>query len=334
MHDVTAAMHVSGAVEEVQTADSLSVSQMNALLAAAPHLRELHTSMDCNMEEVIGLLESRPPFASVRLQSLGLDADNNNTMLPPAAALALMDARLQPGLLRVQVTNADLRARDALNAVVDAMIARRLTYLALLDCKLSPTGAPALLRVIRDGALRKLYLSGASAEIFIDAACAAELNDALRANGTLMTLVLARLPPLPAPVPAALRGALVGHRSLCMLALSWSRLEDPAAAGTALATLLVANAPALTELRVAGCRLHEAGLGALLDALPQNNHLYLLDIRDNDVPAGFMRARLLPAVCGNTSLRTLLVYDEDELANINADDLNAAQEAERIVAAR
>ena len=98
----------------------------------------------------------------------------------------------------------------------------------------------------------------------------------------------------------------------------------------------MANGTTLTDLEAAYksqkklSAERQAGLGAVLDALPRNSHLRELEISHNRVPAGFMRARLLPAVRANASLRTLLVSTHLE----QADDAAAAQEALRIVAAR
>ena len=83
---------------------------------------------------------------------------------------------------------------------------------------------------------------------------------------------------------------------------------------------------------MSNCHLREAGLGALLDALPRNTHLRELEIRGNDPPAGFMRARLLPAVRANTGLRRLLTTQP--FLDPADDNLLAMQEAQRIVAAR
>ena len=167
---------------------------------------------------------------------------------------------------------------------------------------------------------------------FRDEADAAVVGNSLRENSTLSSLVLHHQPQLAPPVAATLLGALVGHRSLEALTLSMIRLEDPAAAGAALAALLAADAPALKKLTVRECGLGEDGLGAVLDALPRNSHLRELNILDNGVvPAGFMRARLLPAVRANVSLRVLLAGDE---AHIDDSNGIALEEAQRIIAAR
>ena len=109
--------------------------------------------------------------------------------------------------------------------------------------------------------------------------------------------------------------------------MSFTRLDD-AAASAYLGALIAADAPVLTNVALNDCRLGEAGLGALCDALPHNHHIKVLLIRDNPVPAGFMRARLLPAVRNNTSLRRLVVD------TAHGDDAEAVQEALRIIEAR
>ena len=225
----------------------------------------------------------------------------------------------------------DLRGPEgALDAVVDAVVTRRQLHLfAVYHCALSPAAAPTLARALRDGALRSLVL-GPGSEALLDAAGASVLAAAIRSSRKFRSLWLHHLP-LAAPALRALLGPLEGHHSLWRLRLRGLRLDDPAAAGAALAALLAADAPALNMLDVSDCDLGEAGLGALLDALPRNSHLYSLNIRSNDVPAGFMRARLLPAVRANASLRKLLV---DNPVEIGVDDHAARQEVQRILAAR
>ena len=214
-----------------------------------------------------------------------------------------------------------------MDALADAVCAReRLCSLEFLFCTFPPADAPALARAVRDGALAALIIDY-KLEV-MDAAGAAVLGDALRASTTLTLLSLPNLPRLAGPAAAALLGALVGHHSLQSIRLTGVPFEDPAAAGALLAALLAADAPALTELQLRYCHLGEAGLGAVCDALRSNTHLRVLDIRNNRLDAAFMRDRLLPAVRANTSLRTLLLVDED------GEEDDAMLEARRIVAAR
>ncbi len=81
--------------------------------------------------------------------------------------------------------------------------------------------------------------------------------------------------------------------------------EAAAAAGAALGALLAADAPALTELDVSECRLGDAALGPLCDALPRNTHLRSLNLYGNDISEAFAAEQLLPAVRANASLRML-----------------------------
>ena len=332
-----AALRASPAVVELRLVDRLSlrversVDDLRALLAAAPQLRELHADVECEVAEVVGLLEGHPPFAPLRVRELFIAGQEDGDVaplltLPPALLRALVDARLQPSLSLLMLHQVDMRAPGVMDALADAVVARRHLFYLSLSAWLSPAAVPALARAVRDGALTGLMLGRATLR-FLDAAGAAALGDALRANGLLTTLALFGLPQLESPVVAALLGALAGHRSLRVLTLSHMQLEELAAA---LAALLGADAPALTTLNLSGCELGEEGLGALLDALARNSHLCVLDIRNSDVPAGFMSARLIPAVCANASLQKLLV-DND---NADADDMLAKAEAQRIVDAR
>jgi hypothetical protein len=67
-----------------------------------------------------------------------------------------------------------------------------------------------------------------------------------------------------------------------------------AGACAALAALVAADTPALHTLRE--CRLGDAGLGPLVDALAHNTHLRVLQYGRNELSEAFMRDRLLPAV--------------------------------------
>ena len=258
--------------------------------------------MDCPLAEAVGLLEGHPPFAPLRLRTLALLTEADTVALqpalPPALSRTLAEGCVQPSLASLILHQMDMRAPGALDSLVDAVVARpQVTSLGLAGA-LSPAAVPSL-----------------------------ALGDAVRASGVFNSLTLLALPPLEAAAVAALLGALAGHPSLRALSLNRTPLEEPAAALTA---LLVADAPALKKLELRECGLGEEGLGALLDALPRNSHLRELDIRDNDVPAGFMRARLIPAVRGNASLRKLLVGND----NADAEEKLAMAEAQRILAAR
>ena len=274
---------------------------VTTLLAAAPQLRELHAGVTCSPEEAVELLENRPPFAPLRLHFLSTNSEGRP--LSPALARALADARLQPGLARLQLSGVNLRSPGALDALVDdVVIRRRLSYLCLGHSDLSHMPGHALARMLRNGALTDLVMYGTTTNIPY-AADAVIVGDALRANSTLTSLNLQRSY---APVVTALLDSLAGHCSLRSLSLDWSYFDSQAAAA-ALAALLVADAPALTELCVFDCHWGEGGLAELCDALPRNSHLRTLNMNGDPVSASFIRDLLLPAVRANTGLRTLHV---------------------------
>ena len=289
------------------------------MLAAFPHLT-LQASVTCTPADACGLLEGRTRFARLQLQELNLEgslvAGSALVAMPPALATALADARLQPGLERLTLSRLNLTAWDA-------AVCSTLRHLSFSHRLLSPAAALGLSRTLHDGALTSLRFDGGRG-IHFDAAGAAEIGAALRANRTLMLLVLDRMI-LAAPDAAVLVASLVGHRSIRKLFLGGMHLDS---AGAALAALVAADAPALTELDVSSCGLGEADLGALCDALPRNRHLRTLNI-SNRVPAGFIRARLLPGVRDNTGLRNLRFH-----AVAESDEEAALLEIQDIVRAR
>jgi hypothetical protein len=219
------------------------------------------------------------------------------------AALAA-DLAAHASLQRVTLFRAPLTTLAALDAVVDAALARQFVSLQFWSCRLSPASAPALARLLSSGTLTELIIS--PNEALLDGPSAALLCDALRANSTLTSLTLQADVWRNADAAAALLGALTGHSSLRTLDLFNNDAEAGAAAvGAALGTLVAANAPALTELDVSCSSLTDAGLGPLLEALPRNTHLRTLGVSDNHMSAAFTRDVLLPAVRANTSLTTL-----------------------------
>jgi hypothetical protein len=124
---------------------------------------------------------------------------------------------------------------------------------------------------------------------------------------------------------AELLGALTGHASLCVLGLRENVVEgaDQAAVGAALGRLVAANARALTELDVSECDLGDDGLRALFEALPANTYLRKLNCSENEMSDAFGRDVLLPAVRGNTSLRQLNYYGDEDVAAAIAHELGS-----------
>jgi hypothetical protein len=129
--------------------------------------------------------------------------------------------------------------------------------------------------------------------------------------------------------------ALTAHRSLRTLNFGGNAIQpddqQAPALGAALGALIAADAPALHELRLWQIAVDEAGLlallGPLVDALPLNTHLRMLNLDLNRFTVDFARDRLLPAVRANTSLQHLSVQQ-------NAPVNGFLHEAAALVAAR
>jgi hypothetical protein len=290
---------------------ALDIADLEQLLQAAPQLRVLQTGVRCEgAEEARRLLRNEAPFGSLRVHTLvtsGLgDADAVRSFTEDAAA--------HMWLTGMHLYRAPLNLPAALDAVVDAALQLRLTYLDFHECRLTPASAPALVRRLEGSFLRTLVVEGEPSHL-LDEPAALLLGNALRANTTLTSVTFNCIGLFDEPASAAaLLGALTGHASLRILDVSYNRVFNPAApavaaagaAGAALAALVAANAPALHELHMQYCRLGDAGLGPLADALPHNTHLRRLDCSVNRLSDAFKRNRLLPAVRANPRLQATL----------------------------
>lgn len=168
----------------------------------------------------------------------------------------------------------------------------------------SPPLTPAICAVVRAGRLRALRLVGV--RLFGGDGAASGL---------------------------ALLAAVTGHPTRTCVELSFNPVDEAhrAAVGAALGALAGANAPALALLDVSSCYLCDECLRPLVDALPGNARLRVLDVRFNSATKA-VAASLVAAVRAYTSLTTLAANNgvgrqppplPDELA-----------EAEALVAAR
>ena len=222
-----------------------------------------------------------------------------------------------------------------LHSFVDGVVARRLLRrLVLEQCPLAPDFMTEMARAVRDGALTELkVIYDPPLQVVLDSAAA--LTDALRSSRTITTLMLGSADFWTAPAAgAAMLDAVARHPTLNTLELELNLApEHQAAAGAAIAALVAADAPALTTLDLYACRLGDAGLAPILEALLRNTHLHMLSVRGNGMTADFARQRLLPAVVANTSLRTLQAHNyEAEEGQVTLEKL--LRRAERIVTAR
>jgi hypothetical protein len=293
----------------------LELNEVEALLRAAPQMRVFRAGgVYCeDVDAARRVLRNEAPFGPLRVQVLSafVEGTDEAAVVSLAAAVAA-----HASLTAFLLSHAPLDTHAALDAVVDAALARRLEVVMLFSCRLSPASAPALERLLSSDALTTLHVYHV-APLLLDAPAARVLGAALRANSTLTSLTLQQIGVFDdAAVAAELLGALTGHASLRVLSLRNNRAvhdAHQAAVGAALGALVAANAPSLTELDVSWCELGDDGLRPLFEALPRNSHLRTLGCnranRDS-ITGAFAADVLLPAVRANASLRELITTDD------------------------
>jgi hypothetical protein len=291
----------------------LESAEVEALLRAAPRLRIFYADVWCDaVAEASRLLLNEPPFAPLRMRALTVN--EYEAAAPDEAAVLAFAAAVagHPWLAELTLVRVPLNTAAALDALVDAALARRLRTVELFNGRLSPASALACVRLL-GGGLARLALVNMPA--LLDVPAALLLSDALRASTTLTSVQLGNVRMWRHPAAAVLLlGALTSHPTLRKLKISRNATGTPALqaiAGAVLATLVAANAPALHTLDVSHCNLGDTGMGLLIDVLPQNNHLHTLACACNNMTEEFMRNRLRPAVQANLSLRKLTLIDED-----------------------
>jgi hypothetical protein len=304
----------------------LPVLILEALLHAAPQLEVLEADAACaDVDETHLLLCNKPPFGPLRVRRFTLWANHDAALLALAA-----DVAAHVWLTGLCLLDANLDDPTALDAVVDAALARRLSLVQLRACLLSPASVRALVRLLGGNTLTELCIINKDSQL-LDEPAAALLGDALRANTSLTSLTLIRSG-LWRHNPAAavvLCATMAGHPRLRVIDLSCNPLHGNVAdASTALGALVAANAPALQQLNVSYCELGDAGMGPLVEALRHNTHLHVLSCVRNEMSEAFAHDCLLPAVRANNSLRKLTVDDGIVIAP------ESARKAAALVAAR
>jgi hypothetical protein len=291
---------------------------LDAMLATAPRLRTLHLdTLECALAHVAAL-HDEARFAPLRVRRLhvqhwrgedGIEEEEDITAAVLAFAAQLSRADFMPSLTELSW---DVLLRPAaLDAVVDAALARELPSLQFCECELEPGCAPTLARLLHaGGALTSLTLC--DEQTMLDEGALVTLAAAFRANSTLTALSLRDMSLWHSPTPEAavpLIQALTGHPSLRTLQLrafvSYGDDADQATAGAALGALLAANAPALTALDISGVELWTAGHTPLFRGLAANTHLRTLRCDWTGVSAAFAADVLLPCVRAATGLREL-----------------------------
>jgi hypothetical protein len=327
-------LRVGARADTAQTLDSQCVQR---LLEAAPQLTACHADVlgGSSVASARRMLNNEPPFQLLHLHAVCVDFEDADEREFETSVFALaVDVATSASLQRVVLCNAPLQAVDALDAVVEAALARGLASVRFVSCGLRPAGVPALARLLASGTLASLAIH--QDDLLLDRPSAALLGAALRANTTLTSFSLRGAAVwrlwIHDAATAAVLGALTGHCSVRAIQFSVDNVlaVGPAALGAALGALVAANAPALTELDVSSSYLGDEGLGPLLAALPGNTHLRELNVALNAVGDAFARDVLLPAVRANASLRRFTARLQARWAAENA----FTREAEALAAAR
>jgi hypothetical protein len=306
----------------------LGLADAESLLRAAPQLRVFDADMGCNsVENAQRMLRNEGAFAPLRLRNLEVFFDTFDTETEASVLSLAEDLAAHSSLVSLFLAGAPLDTPAALDAVVAAVLANCFSALTLFFCRLCPASAPALARMLGGGALQSLRIVNFNVPL-LDAAAAAVLGDALRANCTLDFLLLPNTALWRDPAAAVtLLRSVTAHRSLRSVSLNDNPIGDAQdAAGAALGALVAANGLLTLDLR--DCGLQEAALGPLVDALPANTYMRMLLLGEVTASAVFLRDRLLPAVRANTSL-TLL-----GITVTTGEGERAAREAQQIVNSR
>lgn len=307
---------------------------LETLVAAAPLLElfEIKLVGRAGCEVAPRLMRAEPPFpVPVRLHGLEVDLQGRPDMQPLAAALA--DAELQPTLAALTFNSYDCRrTRAAQDILVDALLLRR-ALRSLTIVGRAPSAA-SMARLLAGGTLTHLDFVEivGSQPVFKNAAGAALVADALRANTTLTSLLLWGDDVGTEAELTTVLGALVGHRSLRKLQVCsahWNKVCS------AIAAIVAADAPALESLDLSETTLfYNGGLSIILDALPLNHHLRYLDISNSLMKEEFATEQLLPAIRANTGLRKLKCHVTDWRYSKEFSRWPAQFEAEELVQSR
>ena len=274
--------------------------RLESLMRAVPRQCVVEADAEVEYGYAEPMLRNEPPFQAVRFRSLHVDIKHM------FASDVAADLKSHSSLRELTLYRAPLDTFAALDAVVDAALALRLTKLALDDCRVVPAAAVALPRLLNGDALQEFRLSSGQ---LLDAHVAPLLADALRSNRTLTSLTLDNMGLWDDEVDAAcaaLFSSFVGHASLASIFWRFNHVRSPnatAAASAQLAALVAANSPQLRSLDVSRNGLYDDGLGPLMDALPRNTHLR--ELVCSGMSAAFVREQLMPALAANTSLQTL-----------------------------
>ena len=294
----------------------VSPEQAQELLAAAPALRCATLSIQAGDGGDAGteagrLLRREAPYDRVRLVEILVEG-------PTDAPSLLAQSAAHPDLRLYRFSSEELGAPEALQALVTAALQRKVWRLGFTECKLCPASAPALARLVSGGELAELGIY-VEARGLLDEPAEEVFGAALRSSRTLKSLKLGLVCLWEDPAAAVmLIDAITAHPTLREIGL-WSNIVPQGLkqrAGTAIAALVAADAPALRELYIASCDLCDVGMVPVFAALRQNRWLQVLDCSGNGLSDSFRQSVMLPAVRANTGLRRLVSDCREAVAEV------------------
>jgi hypothetical protein len=240
---------------------------LEELLRAAPHLQICNAHVGCDLKEARAVLRNEPPFGALRAHELHvfclhcrghadevLQEGSEPAMRAEEALLSLAaDVRHHAPLRELHVSLAWLAEASALDALVDAALAMRLSAFSIdEDCRVRPNCATALVRLLAGGASSSLTSLHVVRPDFgpdtwlLDEPSVTLLCNALQANSTLNSTSLTLSGVVfwhDVEAGAEMIGVLTAHPSLRSLSLIGNHAhdDDAEAAGNALGALLAAD---------------------------------------------------------------------------------------------
>jgi hypothetical protein len=285
------------ALQQVTTDVWLSVADLAAIFAAAPRLHVLNAQVTDDCTPLLPIMRNDPPYGPLRLSQLAVHFPEQQVAAAADVRAVAAAVAAHESLKGLSLADAQLTAGQ-LNELMDAAAERRLSRLALVRCVLDADSAPALARLLQRGSLTDFTIMDCAAFPAAQETSMPVLCNALRACRSLTYLRLHLTPPNSATrrtVTELLDAAMV-LPALSELDLLGSIVQDTAAFGLALGTLLADNPSRLRILNVFGCRLGDLGMGRLLAGLAANTHLRMLRCEGNRLSAAFKRDRMEPAL--------------------------------------
>ena len=302
----------SGALTELSCDIAFKQDELEALLHAAPLLRECRAKVIVTGLAVGPLLRCEPPFGPLRILDLTVQSPWPSNEAAISSFAAELSASKSPVQALCLMNPPPLFEDGAFDALVDVALERRLKHVHLLGLR-SVISASSLARLLGCKSLSLLQISGPPLNetmlITELQSSATQIAAARDTNGTLRQLYLTATGIFSdaAAAEVLFYALLIAHPMLHYIDLTRNpvAVADRARIGALLGALVAANSQRLTWLNFVDCNLGDEGLGPLVDALKDNTTLRSLYCYGNDISEAFAHQRLRPAILANTGLSTM-----------------------------